>query len=227
MVPATSSTPPWAGRTSRCSSQPTPLRAAPGPAPARAHRRPRLRPGRRRLRRQAGPSRSSRECARPTPTNQACRQCGGAGPGDGRAERSRRCSAVRTGRCRGWDPVGGRPYRDPLARSGNRTSTELDGRRIAPPRNHWPPRCWKGRWRKSSRDVLSVGRSRKLPLVDAVGEVLERGSYAALTQDAGNLSGNPGADTRHHRTASDEIGPAPEQPGWVWTGPAGRLGTDS
>src|SRR5688500_12331436 len=43
----------------------------------------------------------------------------------------------------------------------------------------------------------------------------------------GNFSGNPGADTRHYRTASDEIVFASEQPGWVSAGPAGRLGTDS
>src|SRR5215211_4605051 len=48
-----------------------------------------------------------------------------------------------------------------------------------------------------------------------------------ITQHGGNLSGNPGVTTRRYRTALDEIGPAPEQPGWVWTGPAGRLGTDS
>ena len=40
----------------------------------------------------------------------------------------------------------------------------------------------------------------------------------APTQVGGNLSGNPGADTRRHRTAPDEIGPASEQPGWSWTG---------
>ena len=30
----------------------------------------------------------------------------------------------------------------------------------------------------------------------------------------GNLSGNPGATTRHYGMAVDGIGPAPEQPGW-------------
>jgi hypothetical protein len=48
-----------------------------------------------------------------------------------------------------------------------------------------------------------------------------------LTQGGGNLCGNPGADTRHYGTASDEIAPPPEQPGWVWAGPGGGLGSDS
>lgn len=43
----------------------------------------------------------------------------------------------------------------------------------------------------------------------------------------GNLSGNPGADTRHHGTGADEIAPAPEQPRWPWASPVGRLRTDS
>jgi hypothetical protein len=54
-----------------------------------------------------------------------------------------------------------------------------------------------------------------------------KGYRAALTQDGGNLSGNPGANTRRYRTAPDEIAPVPEQPGWSWTGPGGGLGTDS
>jgi hypothetical protein len=37
----------------------------------------------------------------------------------------------RAGRCRGWDPVRGRPHRDPLTPRGNPTSTGLDGVRIA------------------------------------------------------------------------------------------------
>jgi hypothetical protein len=37
-----------------------------------------------------------------------------------------------------------------------------------------------------------------------------------LTQHGGNLSGNPGVTTRHHRTGLDGIGPVPEQPGWFW-----------
>jgi len=48
-----------------------------------------------------------------------------------------------------------------------------------------------------------------------------------LTQHGGNLFGNPGADTRRYGTGLDEIGPAPEQPGWSWAVPVGRLGTDS
>jgi hypothetical protein len=48
-----------------------------------------------------------------------------------------------------------------------------------------------------------------------------------ITQHGGNVSGNPGVTTRRYRTGLDEIGPAPEQPGWVWTGPGGGLGTDS
>jgi hypothetical protein len=48
-----------------------------------------------------------------------------------------------------------------------------------------------------------------------------------LTQHGGNLSGNPGVTTRRYMTTLDEIGPAPEQPGWVWTGPAGRFRSDS
>ena len=48
-----------------------------------------------------------------------------------------------------------------------------------------------------------------------------------ITQHGGNVSGNPGVTTRRYRTGLDEIGPAPEQPGWVWTGPSGGLGTDS
>ena len=47
-----------------------------------------------------------------------------------------------------------------------------------------------------------------------------------LTKARGNHVGNPGADTSHHRTALDEMDPAPEQPGWVWAGPVGGLGTD-
>jgi hypothetical protein len=46
-----------------------------------------------------------------------------------------------------------------------------------------------------------------------------RWSEAAMlrvTQRGDNDSGNPGADTRHRRTALDEMGPAPEQPGWFW-----------
>ena len=41
-----------------------------------------------------------------------------------------------------------------------------------------------------------------------------------LTQHGGNLSGNPGVTIRHHRTGLDGIGPVPEQPGWLWVGPA-------
>jgi hypothetical protein len=37
----------------------------------------------------------------------------------------------RAGRCRGWDPVRGRPHRDPLTPRGNPTSTGLHGVRIA------------------------------------------------------------------------------------------------
>ena len=48
-----------------------------------------------------------------------------------------------------------------------------------------------------------------------------------LTQHGGNLSGNPGVTTRHHRTASDEIAPAPEQPRWSWAGLAERFRSDS
>src|SRR5215207_29425 len=45
-----------------------------------------------------------------------------------------------------------------------------------------------------------------------------------LTQHGGNHFDNPGADARPYRTAPDEIGPAPEQPGWSWAGPSGSLG---
>jgi hypothetical protein len=54
-----------------------------------------------------------------------------------------------------------------------------------------------------------------------------QGKHPAPTQDGGNRSGNPGADTRHYRTASDEISPVPEQPEWSWTGPVGRFRSDS
>ena len=62
---------------------------------------------------------------------------------------------------------------------------------------------------------------------DRMLEAVERDSHAALTQHGGNLSGNPGADTRHYGRALDEISPAPEQPEWSWAGPDGRLGSDS
>jgi hypothetical protein len=57
-----------------------------------------------------------------------------------------------------------------------------------------------------------------------------RWSEAAMlrvTQRGDNDSGNPGADTRHRRTALDEMGPAPEQPGWFWAGPVERHRSDS
>jgi hypothetical protein len=55
----------------------------------------------------------------------------------------------------------------------------------------------------------------------------EWGSHAAAHKAGGNHCGNPGATTRHHRTGLDEIGPAPEQPGWFLAGPVGRFRSDS
>jgi hypothetical protein len=53
------------------------------------------------------------------------------------------------------------------------------------------------------------------------------GHRAALTSTCGNHSGNPGAATRHHRTAMDGIAPAPEQPHWSWAGLAEEFRSDS
>jgi hypothetical protein len=42
---------------------------------------------------------------------------------------------------------------------------------------------------------------KKLRSPGMIWRALERGSHAALTQDSGNLSGNPGVTTRRYRTS--------------------------
>jgi hypothetical protein len=83
--------------------------------------------------------------------------------------------------------------------------------------------------------VLGQTTRRRLPIAGRLRasdrnrmlEALERANHAGLTKHGGNHSGNPGADTRRYGTAPDEIGPAAEQPGWVWAGPVGRHRSDS
>jgi hypothetical protein len=76
--------------------------------------------------------------------------------------------------------------------------------------------------RPSARSRSSISSdSLRAPDRDRRVEVLNRGKHAAPTQVSGNLCGNPGGDTRHYRTAPDEIGPAHEQPGRVQAGPVG------
>jgi hypothetical protein len=89
-------------------------------------------------------------------------------------------------------------------------------------------RCWVP---LGTRPDDQPRRSRLLPTVSIRSRSDARrsgwGATLRLTKANGNHFGNPGADSRHHRTGLDGIGSAPEQPGWFWAGPVGRFRSDS
>src|SRR5215216_5966390 len=59
------------------------------------------------------------------------------------------------------------------------------------------------------------------------GRGVEPREHARQPRRGGNLFGNPGVTISRYRRTLDEISPAPEQPGWSWAGPVGRLRSDS